>query len=200
MLAYLALNLAYSLGLKNVVVLDVIAIATGFMLRILVGTLGLGIEPSRWLLLCGFTLTLFLGFAKRRSELSAMHSAMRASAATVPAAFGEVPGGEKPRAGVPTRRVLATYSLHWLDRIIGVCAAGTVVAYALYTLDERTIALHGTNRLVATVPVVLYGISRYLWTLYRRGRGEDPAMQLWRDPHLLGSFICWLGLTWWYIS
>ena len=198
-LVYLGLNLGYSLGLKHVVVLDVIVIATGFMLRILVGTLGLGIEPSRWLLLCGFTLTLFLGFAKRRSELSAMQSALQIPAVIASPASGTTPG-RGAHAGVPPRRVLATYSLLWLDRIIGLCAAGTVAAYALYTLDERTIALHGTNRLLATVPVVVYGIGRYLWTLYRQGRGEDPAMQLWRDPHLLGSFICWLGLTWWFIS
>ncbi len=188
-LAYIGLNLGYSLGLKHIVVLDVFIIAAGFMLRILVGTLGVGIEPSRWLLFCGFTFTLFLGFAKRRSELSAFQS--------------NVPGHEPDLARpveMPTRRVLATYSLRWLDWIIGVCAVCAVAAYTLYTLDPRTVALHGTERLVATVPVVLYGIGRYLWTLYRQGSGVDPAVQLWRDPHLLGSLICWLGLTWWLIA
>ena len=196
-LAYIGLNLGYSLGLKHVVVLDVFIIAAGFMLRILVGTLGVGIEPSRWLLLCGFTLTLFLGFAKRRSELSALQSP--ATITPENAASGNAPDRGLP-VKMPTRRVLATYSLRWLDGIIGVCAVCTVAAYALYTLDERTLALHGTNRLVTTLPVVIYGIGRYLWTLHRLGSGDDPATQFWRDPHLLGSFICWLGLTWWLIS
>jgi len=196
-LAYIGLNLGYSLGLKHVVVLDVFIIAAGFMLRILVGTLGVGIEPSRWLLLCGFTLTLFLGFAKRRSELSALQSP--ATIAPENSASGNAPDRGLP-VEMPTRRVLATYSLRWLDGIIGVCAVCTVAAYALYTLDERTLVLHGTNRLVVTVPVVIYGIGRYLWTLHRLGGGGDPATQFWRDPHLLGSFICWLGLTGWLIS
>ena len=200
MLAYLVLNLGYSLGLKHIVVLDVFIIAAGFMLRILVGTLGVGIEPSRWLLLCGFTLTLFLGFAKRRSELSAMQLVLQPPIATTPQdPASSIAPGRARHVGMPTRKVLATYSLRWLDRIIGASAICTVAAYALYTLDERTVALHGTSRLVATVPVVLYGIGRYLWTLYRRGSGDDPATQFWRDPHLLGSFICWLGMTWWLI-
>lgn len=71
--AYVAMNIAYSLGLKHIVILDVFIIASGFMLRILAGTLGLGIAPSHWLLLCGLMLTLFLGFAKRLAELSVLH-------------------------------------------------------------------------------------------------------------------------------
>lgn len=182
-LCYVGLNLGYSLGLKHVVVLDVFIISAGFMLRILVGTLGVGIAPSNWLILCGFMLTLFLGFAKRRAELAVF---------LAPA----TPIG----AGTPMRRVLATYRLPWLDRIIGACAAGVLVAYAAYTLDAGTIALHGTDRLVYTVPVVFYGIARYLWTLYRDGGGSDPATQMWRDPHLFGAIACWLALTGWLIA
>ena len=70
--AYALLNLGYSLGLKRVPVVDVFIIAAGFMLRILAGTIGIGIAPSRWLLLCGFLVTLFLGFAKRRAELASL--------------------------------------------------------------------------------------------------------------------------------
>ncbi|MFM9972074.1 MAG: decaprenyl-phosphate phosphoribosyltransferase [Burkholderiales bacterium] len=185
-LAYIALNLGYSLGLKHVVVLDVFLISAGFMLRILVGTLGIGIEPSNWLIFCGFTLTLFLGFVKRRSELAGLQ---------LPLAEDSPPG-----ARVPTRKVLSLYRLHWLDKMIAVCAGCAVLAYGLYTIDARTIALHGTTELWLTVPLVAYGIGRYLWTLYRHGRGADPAAQLWRDPHLLGTLLGWLALTAWLIA
>jgi hypothetical protein len=102
-----ALNVAYSFGLKHVVILDVFIIASGFMLRILAGTLGLGIAPSQWLLLCGLMLTLFLGFAKRRAELAALLT---------------------DSAG--HRRVLEHYTAPMLDQFIGIAAAGTVISYA----------------------------------------------------------------------
>jgi 4-hydroxybenzoate polyprenyltransferase len=176
---YAVLNLGYSLGLKHIPLLDVVIIASGFMLRILAGTLGIGIAPSDWLLLCGFMLTLFLGFAKRRAELSALVAARLRY--------------EPSEQAVPeARRVLSGYSLAFLDRAIAVCAAAAVLAYAWYTLDPRTIALHGTASLVLTVPFVLYGMGRYLWLLYRQGRGEDPSSELLRDPHLIAAVTGWL--------
>jgi 4-hydroxybenzoate polyprenyltransferase len=183
--AYLVLNAAYSFGLKHVALLDVFLIAAGFMLRILAGTAGIGIEPSRWLLLCGLMVTLFLGFAKRRAELAAVQGRDAAGEGTAP---------------VVQRRALATYSLEMLDRMIAVSAAGALIAYALYTVDARTVEVHGTDKLVYTVPFVLYGIYRYLWVLYRLGGGADPSAQLLRDPHLLAASLGWLVLTWWLIS
>ncbi|MSQ52235.1 MAG: decaprenyl-phosphate phosphoribosyltransferase [Betaproteobacteria bacterium] len=209
MILYIAMNLGYSLGLKHVVVLDVLIISAGFMLRILAGTLGVGIEPSRWLIFCGFMLTLFLGFAKRRAELAAFHSASRINGAQGDSnplpdnPLGNLSRIAQPRndsANVPARRVLAAYSLPWLDRIIVACAAGALVAYTAYTLDAGTVALHGTDRLLVTVPIVIYGMGRYLWTLYRHGLGADPATQMWSDPHLFGSVIGWLALTGWLIA
>ncbi|MDP1613350.1 MAG: decaprenyl-phosphate phosphoribosyltransferase [Sulfuritalea sp.] len=170
--AYVALNVAYSFGLKHVVILDVFIIASGFMLRILAGTLGIGIAPSQWLLLCGLMLTLFLGFAKRRAELNAL--------------LAESAGH---------RRVLEHYTAPMLDQFIGIAAAGTVISYALYTVSAETVALHGTRGLIATVPFVLYGMLRYLWRLHARGGGGDPARELLRDPHLLIATAGWLLLV-----
>ncbi|MDP2811832.1 MAG: decaprenyl-phosphate phosphoribosyltransferase [Rhodocyclaceae bacterium] len=169
---YLLLNLAYSHGLKHVVVLDVFIIAAGFMLRLLAGTVGIGIEPSRWLLLCGLMLTLFLGFAKRRAELNALIAES---------------GGH--------RRVLDHYTPAMLDQFITIAAAATVIGYSLYTVSPETEALHGTPWLIATVPFVLYGLLRYLFLLHRRGGGGDPARELLTDRHLLAAFLGWLALV-----
>lgn len=170
--AYVALNIGYNLGLKHVVILDVFIIASGFMLRILAGTLGLGIAPSHWLLLCGLMLTLFLGFAKRRAELGAL-----------------------PADNAGHRRVLEHYTPPMLDQFIGIAATATVISYALYTVSPETIALHGTRGLIATVPFVLYGMLRYLWRLHRQRGGGDPALELLTDPHLLVVTAGWLLLV-----
>jgi len=176
--AYVVLNIAYSAGLKHVAVLDVFLIASGFMLRILAGTLGVGIDPSRWLLGCGLMLTLFLGFAKRRAELATIDDADVAV----------------------QRKSLAAYSLPLLDRLITICSAGAVIGYAFYTLDAETIAIHGTNQLIWTLPIVLYGVFRYLYALYRQGAGADPARDLLRDPHLVVALVGWVALTSWLIA
>lgn len=169
-LLYVALNVAYSAGLKHVVLLDVFIISAGFMLRILAGTLGVGIAPSHWLLLCGLMLTLFLGFAKRRAEINVMAS----NAAS-------------------HRAVLDDYDPVLLDKLIGICAAGAIISYSLYTVSAQTVALHGSENLIATVPFVVYGIFRYLFLLHRRGGGGDPAAALLTDPHLLAACGGWFA-------
>lgn len=168
--AYVALNAAYSLGLKHVVLLDVFIISAGFMLRLLAGTLGIGIAPSHWLLLCGMMLTLFLGFAKRRAEL---------------AALADDSGSH--------RRVLDDYTESMLDQFLTVSAACTVVTYSLYTVSAETLQLHGSPSLILTVPFVLYGMLRYLFLLHRRSGGGDPAQELLRDAHLQLAVLGWLA-------
>ncbi len=175
--AYLVLSAAYSLGLKRVPVLDVIVIAAGFMLRLLAGTLGIGIEPSRWLLACGFLLTLFLGFAKRRAELARL-------------------AGDAGQH----RAVLENYSSGFLDKAIALCAAGMVAAYAWYTLAAETALLHGTGSLVLTLPWVLLGTLRYLYRLRFRGGGGDPAEELLRDPLLGAAVLGWIATVLWLIG
>ena len=172
-LAYLVLNAAYNLGGKHVVLLDVFMIAAGFMLRILAGTVGVGVAPSHWLLLCGFSLTLFLGFAKRRAELAALQAEDAAA----------------------HRRVLSEYSPALLDKMIAVVMSAVVVTYSLYTVSPETIALHGTGELIYTVPFVLYGMFRYLYLLHLRGGGGDPAAELLRDRHLQAAVVGWLVVT-----
>lgn len=167
--AYLLLNVGYTLGLKHVVVLDVFIIATGFMLRILAGTLGVGIQPSHWLLLCGLALTLFLGFAKRRAELKALDD-----------------------DAASHRQVLDDYDPAFLDQLIGICAAATIISYSLYSVSAETLLLHGTRGLFATVPFVVYGIFRYLFLLHRRAGGGDPSSEVLRDRHLLAACGGWL--------
>ena len=175
--AYLVLNAAYSMGLKHLPVLDVVVIAAGFMLRLLAGTLGIGIEPSNWLLACGFLLTLFLGFAKRRAELERL-------------------SGDAGRH----RSVLRTYTSGFLDGAIALCAIAMVVAYTWYTAAAETATLHGTRQLVLTVPWVLLGTARYLYRLRFKGGGGDPAVELLRDPLLALAVAGWAGTVLWVIG
>jgi 4-hydroxybenzoate polyprenyltransferase len=179
---YVALNLAYSAGLKHVAILDVFIIAGGFMLRILAGTVGIGIPPSKWLVLCGLMLTLFLGFGKRRAELVA------------------AAGDASPDGGAGQRASLDGYSRTLLDVLITVSVACAAVGYALYTVDADTVALHGTDKLIMTLPFVLYGLFRYLQTIYTKAGGGDPAWEVLHDPHLLVTTAAWLGAVAWLIA
>ncbi len=174
---YGLMNIAYSLGLKRVVILDVFIIAAGFMLRLLAGTSGVGIPPSQWLLLCGLMLTLFLGFVKRRAEL----------------------GCETDDKTVQ-RKVLRDYSTTLLDQLITIAATGIIMSYSLYTLSAETIEKHGTSLLMLTVPFVIYGVFRYLFLLHQHQQGEDPASEALQDPHLLVTVLLWLLSTVWLIA
>ena len=174
---YGLMNIAYSLGLKRVVILDVFIIAAGFMLRLLAGTSGVGIPPSQWLLLCGLMLTLFLGFVKRRAEL-----------------------GDETDDKAVQRKVLRDYSTTLLDQMITIAAAGIIMSYSLYTLSAETIEKQGTSLLMLTVPFVIYGVFRYLFLLHQHQQGEDPASEAVQDPHLLVTVLLWLATTLWLIA
>ncbi len=175
---YGVLNIAYSFGLKRVVLLDVFIIAAGFMLRLLAGTSGVGIQPSQWLLLCGLMLTLFLGFVKRRAEL----------------------GAESDSDKDLQRKVLRYYSPALLDGLITITAACIIMSYSLYTLSPETIALHRTPWLMLTVPFVIFGVFRYLFLLHYHQQGEDAATEAVRDPQLFITVVLWLGTTQWLLA
>lgn len=167
-LVYLAENVAYSQGLKRVVLLDVFMIAFGFMLRILAGTWGVGIAPSSWLLLCSLMLTLFIGFGKRWAELG--------DSSDDPGQF---------------RAVLSRYNRQVLNQFTGICAGGAILSYGLYTLDPTTVALHQTENLIYTIPFVIYGVFRYLYLL-QLGEGGDPSKLVLKDPHIVVTVLLWL--------
>lgn len=163
---YVTLNLAYSWRLKHVPVVDVSIIATGFMLRLLAGTTAVGIPPSRWLLLTGLFIALFLGFSKRKAET--FHNP------------------EQQRA------VLEHYPAALLDTLMAVTMTATITMYSLYATSAEAQAQHG-ERLVYTVPVVIFGLLRYAYQVHR-GRGEDVARDLLRDPWILLAGAAWLLL------
>jgi decaprenyl-phosphate phosphoribosyltransferase len=162
---YLLVNLAYSLRLKQVPVVDVFIIASGFILRLLAGTVAVGIAPSHWLLLTGMFVALFLGFAKRKAET--FHAA----------------GSQ--------RAVLAHYPPALLDTLMATTMTAALIAYSLFAISTESQARHG-ERLIYTVPLVVFGMLRYTYQTHR-GRGEDVARDLLRDPWIVITAICWVG-------
>lgn len=162
--AYMLLNIAYSFKLKHMVLLDVFGIAMGFQLRILAGTVAVGLPPSRWMLLTGLMFTLFLGFAKRRAELI---------------------------AGGKSRKVLEHYSAALLDKYLSGTGIATAICYGLYTVDAETVAKHHTDALLYTVPFVLFAIFRYLFLIHKHALGEDPSRDLLRDRQMMLSGCLW---------
>jgi 4-hydroxybenzoate polyprenyltransferase len=166
-LGYLALNLAYSFGLKDVVILDVLAIAIGFVLRAVAGALAIGVMFSDWLLVCTILLALFLALAKRRHELVTLPDAAR------------------------HRAILAEYSPYLLDQMIAVVTASCLTAYTFYTLAPDTVAKYRTDRLAFTIPFVIYGIFRYLYLVHRKEQGGNPSDVLLADRPLLAAVFLW---------
>jgi 4-hydroxybenzoate polyprenyltransferase len=166
--AYLALNLAYSFGLKNVVILDVLAVAAGFVLRAVAGALVIPVEFSQWLLLCTLLLALFLVAGKRRNELTLLD----AEASNHRASLGE-------------------YSIGFLDQMITVVLSATLVAYCLYVMSDDVAAKLGTPALPLTVPFVVYGIFRYLYLIHHRREGGSPTRTLFTDKPLLLDVALW---------
>ena len=166
--AYAAINLLYSAWLKRVMLVDVFVIAAGFVLRVIGGGIIIHVELSAWLIVCTTLLALFLALSKRRHELVLL-------------------GGNASGH----RSSLADYTPHFLDQLIGIVTASTVMSYALYTLSEDVQTKFPGKRLEMTVPFVLFGIFRYLYLVHRREGGGNPARTLFTDPVLLSSVLLW---------
>ena len=165
---YWLINLLYSIWLKHQVILDVFAIASGFVLRVVGGGIAIAVEISHWLFLCTLLLALFLGFTKRRHELVLL---------------GQQAGDH--------RRVLKEYNLKFLDLLIGVVTASTMMSYTLYTVSEETVQRFHTRGLLLTLPFVLYGIFRYLYLVYQKDQIEDPTQSLLSDLPMRLNFSFW---------
>jgi 4-hydroxybenzoate polyprenyltransferase len=166
---YLVINCAYTIILKDLVIIDVMTIAGGFVLRAVAGGLAIQVPISPWLLVCTTLLALFLGFGKRRHELSLLSN-----------------------DAVSHRRSLEHYSVPFLDQMISVVTASTVVAYAFYTLSPEIIVQFDTRWLPLTIPFVLYGIFRYLYLIFKGNQGGNPTRLLLTDPPLLICILLWL--------
>ncbi len=172
--AYLVLNVLYTLWFKHMVILDVMSISLGFVLRVEAGGVAAGVEVSRWLFLCTTFLALFLAFSKRRHEITLLAGAA---------------SGQRP--------VLDHYSPAFLDQMINVVTASSVVSYALYAVSPETQEKFGSQNLVYTIPLVLYGIFRYLYLMYQRPGERNPTEAILRDPPFLINILLWgLAVLW----
>lgn len=172
--SFLVLNVLYSFVLRSKVLLDVIAIASGFVLRALAGAevlIGAG-EPVRispWLLMCTFFLSLFLGLGKRRHELLAVSH--------------------------EHRRSLRSYSVELVDRLTTITIAVTILCYSIYTIWPETVENFGTENLVFTIPFVFYGLGRYLYLVLQEDKGGDPSEMLLTDRSILLTVLLWGGVV-----
>jgi 4-hydroxybenzoate polyprenyltransferase len=166
---YLLLQVAYTFWLKEVVILDVFAIAAGFVIRAVAGGVIINVPVSPWLIICTFLLMTFLGFSKRRHELVLLEA-----------------------RAIDHRTSLREYSPYFLDQMISVVTASTVVAYAIYTASPEVIRKLGTDKLYVTIPFVLFGIFRYLYLVHQREEGGNPTQLLLSDRPLLIDLFLWI--------
>jgi 4-hydroxybenzoate polyprenyltransferase len=166
--AYVGLQLAYSMGLKRQVILDVLSIALGFVIRASAGGAAIDVPISQWLLVCTILLALFLALAKRRHEITLL-------------------GDDAARH----RAILGEYTPYLVDQMIAVVAASTLMGYAVYTVSTETVQRFGTPWLGLTLPFPLYGIFRYLYLVHRRSQGGSPTELLLADRPLLLCVALW---------
>jgi 4-hydroxybenzoate polyprenyltransferase len=165
-MGYFALTLAYSYYLKHMVLLDMGAVAIGFVLRAMAGAAAIDVPISPWLYLCTLLGALFLIINKRRSELSGLNDA------------------------AAHRATLDDYSVSLLDQMSAVTTAATILAYGLYTFSADT--LPDNDAMAFTLPFVIYGLFRYLYLVHRHELGGSPEEVLYRDRPMLLNLVAWL--------
>ena len=168
-IVYLVFNFIYSKTLKELVIIDVFCIGGFFMLRIISGSVVAGVELSHWIIIMTVLLALFLGFNKRRQELKLLE-----------------------QKTTHHRRVLAKYSLYFIDQMIAAIISSSVIAYMLYTVDARTVREFGTKNLMFSIPFVYYGIFRYLYLIHKINRDGDPTRILLSDRMMQLNIALWI--------
>ena len=163
-LSYFANNILYSFKVKHIVILDVMSIALGFLLRVIGGALIIRVYISPWILLCTLLLALFLGFSKRRNELIVLE-----------------------KSAENHRKILEEYSLEFIDNMLSIVTASTVMAYSLYTFSTNS----ENYNMMLTIPFVLYGIFRYQYIIYKKNEGGSPEETVLSDIPLIISIVLW---------
>ncbi len=173
-LSYFMLNLAYSFKLKHIVILDVMCIAIGFVLRAVAGVAALkhidsGIYISHWLLISTLMLAMFLGLVKRRQEISKLQE-----------------------EASKHRKILEHYSLAYIDQMTSILAATSILTYSFYTVSADTIEKFHTTNLIYTVPMVIYGIMRYLYLIHIKSLGDNPSEVVLNDRPMQINLLIWV--------
>jgi 4-hydroxybenzoate polyprenyltransferase len=176
---YGATTIAYSLVLKRLVIIDVMTIASLFILRVVAGAVAVDAEASEWLLVCTAMLALFLGFTKRRQEAMEEQTTPAESSA-------DASGSAGSRV---TRPVLEHYSIAFLDQMVAMVTAAAIISYAVYAVDSPKIG----SEMLATAPSVLYGIFRYLYLIYDRRDTRSTAAILLEDPGMIVAAVSWVA-------
>jgi len=164
LLLYFANNILYSIKVNHMVILDVMSIALGFLLRVIGGSLVIKVYISPWILLCTLLLSLFLGFSKRRNELVVLENGANSH-----------------------RKILKEYSLEFIDNMLSIVTACTVMAYSLYTFMSS----NENYYMMLTIPYVLYGIFRYQYIIYQKKEGGSPEETVLSDLPLMINIILW---------
>lgn len=166
---YFVLQIAYTFHLKHVVIIDVMSIATGFVLRAFAGAVVIGVTFSGWLLITSFLLALFLGFGKRRHEIVMLEE-----------------------GSTDHRPILESYSSYFLDQLIGIVTPAILVCYLLYTISSDVQTRLGTEYIYLTAPFVFYGIFRYIYLIHQEQKGGSPTRILITDRPILLTVVLWL--------
>ncbi|OHD14699.1 MAG: hypothetical protein A2086_06445 [Spirochaetes bacterium GWD1_27_9] len=166
---YILMNFFYTIYLKHIVILDVMIIALGFVFRVMAGNFAIGVPSTNWILLTTLAISLFIGFGKRRHEILLID--------------------KDPHTHRP---VLGHYNVQLLDYMMIISVTLTIITYALYSIDVEVIKKFGTNKLIYSVPLVIFGVFRYMYIIFKKGGGGDPADIVARDKYIIIDVILYV--------
>ena len=169
-LLYLAINVAYSVGVKQIVLLDVLAVASGYVIRVVAGAVAIGVTPSPWLYVTTAAGALFIVLGRRYAEVRIA---------------GDSAAEQRP--------VLRKYAGAFIGQCINISAAAAWLSYALYTVEAEN--LPENNTMLLTLPLVTFGLFRYLYLLNTSREAEAPEQMMIRDIPLVLSILCWMGVS-----